>query len=566
MVKEDNILTEALIAQGYLDSVTLERAKSKIQEYYLTKGISESLVKFAQVDENALSKLISDLYDIPIMKISEEVKNGPKEILPETLIQRYRIIPVFLLGMELTVAFIDPPYKAVIDLVKKETGYKVIPVITTFSDFQLALKFQKGGYDELNKIVPQLKIEELDLDKGGDKILNQMEKLGNSPPMRKFVDEIILRGIKMGASDIHFEPTDEEFRIRVRIDGVLRKLVSLPKKLHLAVISVIKIQANMDLFERRIPQDGRIGLSIANAKFDLRVNTLPTIYGEKVVTRILRKTSIMMTLDEIGFLDAHLLSYRSLLHSPNGLILVTGPTGCGKSTTLYASLNEIKSMEKNIVTVENPVEYNVELINQVQIDTDKDLNFASALRSILRQDPNAILVGEIRDSETGTIATEAALTGHLVMSTVHTNDAVSTIPRILNLGIPRYWLAPALLGVVSQRLVRRICTQCKKEFQPTDKFMIEAGLSEVSKTTIFYKGEGCSFCHGFGYRGRIAIHEILVVTEELRELIYENAPVHKLREVALKYGYKEMRLDGITKALAGIVTLEDVVNVTRPFK
>jgi type IV pilus assembly protein PilB len=565
MVNEDNILIDSLIAQGLLTNVTHERIRSKIQEHYMTKGISETLVKFAQVDENALTKLISDLYDIPVMKISEEVKNGPKEVVPETLIQRYRVIPVFLLGMELTVAFIDPPYKAVIDILKKETGYKVIPVITTVSDFQLAIRIQRAGYDELNKIVPQLKIEELDLEKGGDKVLSQMEKFGNSPPMRKFVDEIILRAIKMGASDIHFEPTDEEFRIRVRIDGVLRKMVSLPKKLHLAVVSVIKIQANMDLFERRIPQDGRIGLNIVNTKFDLRINTLPTIYGEKIVTRILRKSSIMMTLDEIGFLDEHLLAYRSLLFSPNGLILVTGPTGCGKSTTLYASLNEIKSMEKNIVTVENPVEYNVDLINQVQIESDRDFNFASALRSILRQDPNTILVGEIRDSETGTIATEAALTGHLVMSTVHTNDAIGTIPRILNLGVPRYWLAPALLGVVSQRLVRRICTQCKEEYRPTEKLMIEAGLTELPKDVVFYKGRGCNFCHGFGFRGRMAIHEILVITEELRELIYDNAPIHKLRENALKYGYKEMRLDGVTKALAGIVLLEDVVNVTRPF-
>jgi type IV pilus assembly protein PilB len=566
MLKEDNILIEALISQGYLDIVTHSKIKTKIQEHYLAKGISETLVKFAHVDESALSKLISDLYDVPIMKISEEVKNGPKEILPETLIQKYRVIPVFLLGMELTVAFIDPPYKPVIDIVKKETGYKIIPVITTVSDFQLALRTQKAGYDELNKIVPQLKIEELDVEKGGNKVLSQMEKFGNSPPMRKFVDEIFLRAVKMGASDIHFEPTDEEFRIRLRIDGVLRKMVSLPRKLHLAVVSVIKIQANMDLFERRVPQDGRIGLTIANAKFDLRVNTLPTIYGEKVVTRILRKSSIMMTLDEIGFLDENLTLFRSLLFSPNGLILVTGPTGCGKSTTLYASLNEIKSMEKNIVTVENPVEYNVDLINQVQIESDRDLNFASALRSILRQDPNAILIGEIRDSETGTIATEAALTGHLVMSTLHTNDAIATIPRILNLGVPKFWLAPALLGVVSQRLVRRICSQCKEEYRPTEKFLVEAGLTELPKETQFYKGRGCNFCNGFGFRGRIAIHEILVITEELRELIYENAPIHKLREAALKYGYKEMRLDGITKALAGIVLLEDVVNVTRPFK
>jgi type IV pilus assembly protein PilB len=566
MVKEDSILIDALIAQGLLDSSTHERVKSKIQEHYLLKGISETLVKYAQVDESALARLISDLYDIPIMKISDEVKSGPKEVLPETIIQRYRVIPVFLLGVELTVAFIDPPYKAIVDLLKKETGYKIVPVITTLSDFQLANRLQKAGYDELTKIVPSLKIEELDLEKGGEKVLSQMEKFGNSPPMRKFVDEIILRAVKMGASDIHFEPTDDEFRIRVRIDGVLRKMVSLPKKMHLAVVSVIKIQANMDLFERRVPQDGRIGLIIANAKFDLRINTLPTIYGEKVVTRILRKSSIMMTLDEIGFLDAHLLAYRSLLHSPNGLILVTGPTGCGKSTTLYASLNEIKSMEKNIVTVENPVEYNVDLINQVQIETDRDFNFATALRSILRQDPNAILVGEIRDSETGTIAAEAALTGHLVMSTLHTNDAISTIPRILNLGVPRFWLAPALLGVISQRLVKRICSQCIEEYHPSEKMMIEAGLTELPRSVPFYKGKGCNFCHGFGFRGRIAIHEILVITEELRELIYENAPIHKLRDLAVKYGYKEMRLDGITKALAGIVTLEDVVNVTRPFK
>ncbi|MBU1298745.1 MAG: GspE/PulE family protein [Bacteroidetes bacterium] len=566
MVKEDLILTEAIIARNLMSSVTFERIKSKIGEHYLIKGISDTLVRFGEVDEYELAKLISDLYDIPMMTITEEVKNGPKEVLPASIIQKYRVIPVFLLGSELTVAFIDPPYKAVVETLKKETGYKIIPVVTTVSDYQQALKVQKAGYDELDKIMPQINIEELDIEKGGDRLLHQMETIGNSPPMKKFVDEIFLRAIKMGASDIHFEPSDDEFRIRVRVDGILRKLVSLPKKLHLAVVSVIKIKANMDLFERRIPQDGRIGLNIANSKFDLRINTLPTIYGEKVVSRILRKSSILMALDEIGFLDQNLELFRTLLFSPNGLILVTGPTGSGKSTTLYAALNEIKSMEKNIITVENPVEYNVDLINQVQIEADSEFNFASALRAILRQDPNAILVGEIRDSDTGTIATEAALTGHIVMSTLHTNDAIGTIPRILNLGVPKFWLAPALLGVVSQRLVKRICSQCKEEYKPSEKFYVEAGLSRLPKDKIFYKGRGCNFCNGSGYRGRIAIHEILMVNEEIRELIYENAPSYKIREVALRYGFREMRLDGIIKALAGIVAIDEVVNITRPFK
>ncbi len=565
MVKEDQVLTETILAQGLLDEASFNRIKIKIKELYISKGISETLVNYGKVEENALAKLISDLYDVPVMRIADEVKNGPKEILPESIIYKYRILPVFLFGNELTVAFIDPPYKSVLELLKKETGYMIIPVVTSVSDFQQALKFQKAGYDELSRIAHQIKIEDLDLDKGGDKVLSQMEFYGKSPPMRKYVDEIFLRAIKMGASDIHFEPTDDEFRIRVRIDGILRKLMSLPKKMHMPVVAVIKIHANMDLFERRAPQDGRLGLTIANASFDLRINTIPTISGEKIVCRILRKSTILMKLEEIGFQDSNLEIFRSLLLSPNGLILVTGPTGSGKSTTLYSAMNEIKSMEKNIITIENPVEYSVDLINQVQVDTDRNLDFATALRAILRQDPNIILVGEIRDSETGVIATEAALTGHLVLSTLHTNDAVSTVVRLLNLGIPKYWLAPALTGIVAQRLVKRICTHCRTIYKPSEKILIEAGLIDLPGDIKFYKGIGCNYCHGMGFRGRVAIHEVFLITDEIRELIFEGANTIKLREAAIKNGFKDMRVDGIIKSLAGITFIDEVVNVTRHF-
>jgi type IV pilus assembly protein PilB len=351
--------------------------------------------------------------------------------------------------------------------------------------------------------------------------------------------------------------------IRFRIDGELQRIVSLPMTYHQGLIAVIKARAGMDMFERAVPLDGRISLTFADRMFDVRINTLPLLYGEKMVMRLLSKTSMILSLDHLGFSADNLIKFRSLLKLPNGIVLVTGPTGSGKTTTLYAGLNEIKSIGRNITTVENPVEYKLELVNQVQVVAERGLTFAAALRAILRQDPNVVLIGEIRDSETGTIATEAALTGHLVLSTMHTNDAVGAIPRLINLGVESSWVSASVSGVLAQRLVRVLCSRCNEEYEPDGARLEAAGLMHLPPGTTFFKSKGCNSCNGIGYKGRVAIHEVLLISEEMRDLITDEVTTTKLRALAIEGGFRQMYFDAVQKALAGITSLEEVQRVTQ---
>jgi type II secretory ATPase GspE/PulE/Tfp pilus assembly ATPase PilB-like protein len=431
------------------------------------------------------------------------------------------------------------------------------------NDFDETLKIQQGGFDELKRIASAIDIEKFDVVRTGGKEVERLEKIGEFPPLIELVDEIFLRAVKIGASDIHLEPFEEELRLRFRLDGVLQRVASFPKRIAEGVAAVIKNKAAMDIFEKKKPQDGRISLTLETRSFDLRVNSLPTVGGEKIVLRILNKSSINKKITELGMANHNQAMLEHLLNQPNGLFLVTGPTGSGKSTTLYAAINHIKSVEKNIVTVENPVEYQVDTINQVNVDPDRDLTFATALRAILRQDPDVALVGEIRDSETGIIATEAALTGHLVLSTLHTNDAVGAIPRLINMGVPSYWLAPALIGVLGQRLVRKVCDFCKDEYEPSEEVLYKASLSGLYGRVPFFRGVGCKKCNYQGYSGRIAIHEVFFVNEEIQTLIYQNETTTKIREAALKNGFRDLRFDGMKKVVAGLTTLEEIQRVTR---
>jgi type IV pilus assembly protein PilB len=381
--------------------------------------------------------------------------------------------------------------------------------------------------------------------------------------MSKLVDELLLRAAKSGSSDIHIEPGEEELMVRFRVDGVLQRIVSLPMSYHQGLIAVIKARAGMDMFERTIPLDGRITLTFADRVFDVRINTLPLLFGEKMVLRLLSKTSMILSLENLGFSRENLEKIRSLLINPNGIVLVTGPTGSGKTTTLYAGLNEMKSIGRNITTVENPVEYKLDLVNQVQVVAERGLTFATALRAILRQDPNVVLIGEIRDSETGTIATEAALTGHLVLSTMHTNDAIGAIPRMINLGVEPFWVSATVIGVLAQRLVRRLCSRCYEEYEPDSAKLEAVGLMNLPLGTTLFRAKGCSWCNGIGYKGRMAIHEVLVVTDEMGDLILGEDSTTKLRALAVRNGFRDMYFDGMHKALAGITSLEEVLRVTR---
>ena len=421
----NNILTEDRWKQ-FVDTAT---------NYGINEGFSKALIQFKFFSPDELVQHLGKTFTLPVMKLYAETSSAPREILSITFIRKHRVIPMFLFGNELTVAFVDPPYKNVLDELAKLTKMKIVPVISDVNDFDETLKIQQGGFDELKRIASAIDIQKFDVVRTGEKEVERLEKIGEFPPMIELVDEIFLRAIKIGASDIHVEPFEEELRLRFRLDGVLQRVASFPKKISEGMAAVIKTKADMDIFEKKKPQDGRISLTLETRSFDLRVNSLPTVNGEKIVLRILNKSSINKKINDLGLASHNLAMIEHLLNQPNGLLLVTGPTGSGKSTTLYAAVNHIKSVEKNIVTVENPVEYLVDTINQVNVDPDRDLTFANALRAILRQDPDVALVGEIRDSETGITATEAALTGHLVLSTLHTNDAVGAIPRLINMGV-----------------------------------------------------------------------------------------------------------------------------------
>ena len=563
MASELQQLLDVLVAERMLQPDQAQAKQLMLEDSARQKGIARSVVEILGLSEEAVAESICKGFGLARMKIASEIETAPSNVLTEDEILRYRALPVFLVGLELTVAFIDPPTRSVRFDLQKIASCRILPVITTISDFESALQKYGGALDKLQRIGSALDLSKFDIRKRGTKGLVSEAGLETEASMAKLVDELLLRAAKSGSSDIHIEPGEDELMIRFRIDGVLQRIVSLPTTYHQGVIAVLKARAGMDMFERTIPQDGRISLKFADRVFDVRINSLPLLYGEKMVLRLLGKTAMMVSLDNLGFSESNLKQFRSLLSLPNGIVLVTGPTGSGKTTTLYAGLNEIKSIGRNITTVENPVEYKLPLVNQVQVVSERGLTFASALRAILRQDPNVVLIGEIRDSETGTIATEAALTGHLVLSTLHTNDAVGAIPRLINLGVESFWVSSSVIGVLAQRLVRRICSRCKEEYEPDSRTLEDAGLAHLPKGVTLFKGPGCEFCNGIGYKGRIAMHEVLTITEEMRDVIYGEVTTGKLRALAAANNFRDMYFDGMQKALAGITTLEEVKRVTQ---
>ncbi|HEY5614630.1 MAG TPA: GspE/PulE family protein, partial [Bacteroidota bacterium] len=558
MTAENQRLLDRLITQGLLQG-ELVRAKNSLLENSISdKGLARGLIEQFGLSEDTIVEAICKEFGFARMPIVNEIETAPTQVLTEDEILHNRAVPVFRMGLELTMAFIDPPTKQLRTDLQRLTGYQVIPVITSVSDFEAALKKYRGAIDKVQRVDSTVNLEKLDIRKSPASATAAVPEKESDATIAQLVDEVLLRAAKSGASDIHIEPTEEELMIRLRIDGVLQRVLSLPIAYHKGIISVIKARSGMDMFERSMPQDGRLTLKVADREFDVRVNSLPLLLGEKIVMRLLGKTTMIASLENLGFSEKNLEIVRTLTRLPNGIILVTGPTGSGKTTTLYSALNEMKSIERNITTVENPVEYKLPLINQVQVQADRGLTFASVLRAILRQDPDVILVGEIRDAETGIIATEAALTGHLVLSTLHTNDAIGAISRLVNIGIASFWVSASVIGVLAQRLVRKNCERCKVEYKPDRSALQSVGLANVPEDITLFRGKGCSFCGGVGYKGRIAIHEILVLTEEMRDVIYGEVTTTKLRNLAMANNFHDMFFDGISKALAGITTIEEV--------
>ena len=471
------------------------------------------------------------------------------ELVPKSLAQRYQLIPLFKIGNTLTVAMADPHNIPALDEVGLKTGCEVEPLVSTDIQIKTAIHRYYGVRDSIKEIVSELS-EEGPEPSGAEEA-----------PAIRLLNLIMTQAIQDGASDIHLEPDRNSLRTRYRIDGVLHEVNSLPKHLQASIISRVKIMGDLDIAESRIPQDGRSQIKVEGKEIELRISTFPTIYGENIVIRILDQSIALMGLEDLGFSKDIIRHYEILIKRPHGIILVTGPTGSGKTSTLYASLNSINSLEKNIITIEDPVEYRLNLIRQTQINLKAGVTFASATRAVLRQDPDVIMVGEIRDLETAETAIRAALTGHLVFSTLHTNDAAGALTRLMDIGIEPYLISSCVAGALAQRLVRTICPKCKEHYQPEEKAVKDLGIA-MAKDLVFYRGKGCKNCWQTGYKGRTALFELLVLNDTMQDLIMQKAPSGMITKLAGEnQGIKTLREDGIDKVLKGITTIDEVNKV-----
>jgi type IV pilus assembly protein PilB len=489
--------------------------------------------------------------------------------LTETMAQLYRVIPVRFDGHRLTVATCDPQNLTIQDELRTFLGYDIEMVVATEREIKASIeRFYSSESLSVEKIVRELAddtslYQQASLLMGDKFDLDGAEALADSVPVRKLLNLVLLLAIKDHASDIHFEPFEDEFRIRIKAEGVLYEMVPPPRHLAFAITTRIKVMANLDIAERRMPQDGRIELMVGGHQVDLRVSVLPTMFGESVVMRILDRSVVSLSLTKVGMDNVTMEGFRTVMKRPNGIVLVTGPTGSGKTTTLYSALSEMNEITEKIITTEDPVEYDIDGIVQIPINHDIGVTFASCLRAILRQDPDIILVGEIRDLETAEIAVQASLTGHLVFSTLHTNDAPSTITRMKDMGIPTFLITATVEAILAQRLVRRICSKCREETEPDAEVLMELGVSEeVRVQHKFYRGKGCDACNNTGYKGRIGLFELMVMNDDLRDMIMQNATTDDLRAKAQSFGMITLRDYGTQFVFDGFTTADEVVRET----
>ena len=567
--KKRRSLGEILLREKVITPAQFEDAKTSIQKGGGSLG--NALATLGYVQENQLVSFLSSNYGVPAVNLDEvDIPPDILQMIPKEVAERHKVIPVNRQGSSLIVAMSDPSNIYAMDDIKFLTGYNVEVVVAPESTISRAFERyydeDKGGQD-YQRILDSFDEEEVDLLDDEDRVdIDELEQSSKEAPVVRLVNLILVDGVKRGASDIHIEPYEKDFRIRYRIDGVLYEVMRPPIRLRNAITSRLKIMSDLDIAERRLPQDGRIKLVMGkDREVDFRVSVLPTLHGEKVVMRILDKSALKLDLSGLGFLEQQIKFFRSAIHEPWGMVLVTGPTGSGKSTTLYSALMELNKASENISTAEDPVEITVDGINQVQVQDSIGLNFAAALRSFLRQDPDIIMVGEIRDFETAEIAIKAALTGHLVLSTLHTNDAPSTINRMLNMGIEPFLVTSAVNLILAQRLVRRICPDCRAEVEEKDmKQLLNLGLTEeeANEITVF-KGAGCRTCGDTGYKGRRAIYEVMPMTDELKEYVLQGYSAIELKREAIKSGMATLRAAGVQKVSEGLTTVEEILRVTR---
>ncbi len=562
----DILFEQGLITQEQIDRI-LEQQK---REY---KRFGEIVRDLRFVSETNLIKALAEQLDVDIFDLNHyEPEDELAKSIPEDVARRTRSVPVALAdeGEVLKVAVVDPMDVAKLDDLKRLAGLEIEPLIGTQADIERAIErlyglssfFREFGALSDDEAIEFIQLEDV---RDDDYDLQEMTEIAEEAPVVRLVNMIIAKALRDGASDVHIEPAATHLRIRYRINGILiEEDMAPPKRLQPAVITRIKILSTMDIAEKRIPQDGRFHVRLHGIEVDIRVSTLPTYHGEKIVLRLLETNRDNLKLENIGFPGGELMEFRRLIRRPNGILLVTGPTGSGKTTTLYSALSEINSPEKNIVTVEDPIEYQLEMVNQVQTNLKAGLTFASSLRSILRQDPDIVMVGEIRDVETARIAVQASLTGHLVFSTLHTNDAVGAVVRLVDMGIPAYLIANSVMGVLAQRLVRTICPACQTPYEPDAEMLRQFASLEAFRGFDFVKGKGCSECMGTGYRRQTGLFELLVLNREIRELINAGADSSAITEAAHdRAGLRLLREDGLDKVLQGVTTLEEVVRVTQ---
>jgi type IV pilus assembly protein PilB len=532
--------------------------------------IGQIFLELGLIDQTQLQIALAAQKGMEYINIeSMEIPSEVVEKIPAQMAKTYRIVPVsYNKGLnELKVALDNPDNFRATDDLSTLMGFKVTACLTESKALQDVLKkYYETKEENINALISEIQEDSYlaEFEGRNQSIdLNELKELSNSNPVKKLLNLVLLQAIRDKASDIHFEPFETEYKMRYRIDGVLYEMVPPPKYIAAALSSRIKVMANLDIAERRLPQDGRISLTVGGNPVDLRVSVLPTMFGESVVLRVLDRSQVSLNLDKLGLRQDDLNVFRQLIGRPNGILIVTGPTGSGKTTTLYAALSELNDLETKIITTEDPVEYDIDGIIQVQIKQDIGLTFARCLRSILRQDPDIVMVGEIRDLETAEIAAQASLTGHLVFTTLHTNDAPSSIARLLDLGIEPFLVTATLEGIIAQRLVRKICESCKTAFEPTELQLRELGLMlDDVKGKKFYYGRGCGKCNKTGYRGRTAIFEIMTFNDRIRELVMNHASTTVLRTAAQKSGMKLLRDNGLAEIYDGVTTIDEVVKET----
>ncbi|HKX17028.1 MAG TPA: ATPase, T2SS/T4P/T4SS family [bacterium] len=553
-----------LLARRFITQEQLDQALAISRE---GRGpLGQILVGMGALSERELARAVAEQWGLTYTDLSDDsIDPEAMHVLPAYLIQRHRVIAVNRKHGHLVVAMTDPSNVVAIDDIRLLTGLDVEIVIAAGSDIARAQSRVVGASAEaeaLIKATPAAETEFLAESTSEELTVERLRSMVEEAPIVRIVNQVLHQAIGEDASDIHFEPRDHDVLVRLRIDGLLHDMMTAPKQIQAALMSRIKILASLDIAERRLPQDGHIHLRYDGKKYDLRVSTMPTVLGEKIVIRVLTQSSTRVSLNEIGFPGDLLTHWEALIARPYGMIIATGPTGSGKTTTLYGTLDRINTRERNVVSIEDPVEYRMARVNQVQVNPKAGLTFASGLRSMLRQDPDVILVGEIRDRETAQMAVQASMTGHLVLSTLHTNDAAGAVTRLADMGVEPFLVTGSLIGVLAQRLVRIICTRCKETYTPPADSLRQLGVEEARHGEIrLYRGRGCDFCRGTGYRGRTGVFELIIMDGRLRELVLQGASVDHLRAAAQQNGMRTLRQDGIERVLEGVTTVEELLRV-----